>query len=154
MTAVLELDGLDIFAPGPAGPRPLVLGSTLSVGRGEAVGLVGESGSGKTLTVRAVAGLLPDGFTTGGTIRIQGQDVADLGSRELRELRARRLGMTSAASTRCSRRPATSTSSTAWGSARTPRPRPPPACKPPRPVSTRPPDRPAACCPGCPVTAA
>ncbi|SFR83400.1 peptide/nickel transport system ATP-binding protein [Agromyces sp. CF514] len=90
---ILEIDGLDVFAPAPTGPRQLVFASSLEVARGEAVGLVGESGSGKTLTVRAVAGLLPDGFTTGGTIRIDGQDVAAMGRREVRDLRARRLGM-------------------------------------------------------------
>ncbi|HEY8588564.1 MAG TPA: ABC transporter ATP-binding protein [Naasia sp.] len=88
--SVLEIADLDIFAPGP---RQLVFGSTLSVGRGEAVGLVGESGSGKTLTVRAIAGLLPDGFTTAGTIRIDGQDLGTMSPRALRELRARRIGM-------------------------------------------------------------
>ncbi|KRA24927.1 ABC transporter ATP-binding protein [Microbacterium sp. Root61] len=91
--SVLEITGLDIFAPGPDGPRQLVFDSTLSVGRGEAVGLVGESGSGKTLTVRAVAGLLPDEFTTVGTIRIEGQDLGEMTGRALRDLRARRLGM-------------------------------------------------------------
>jgi len=93
MTPVLEIDALDIFAPDPGGPRQLVFGSTLSIGKGEAVGLVGESGSGKTLTVRAVAGLLPDGFTTRGMIRIDGEDIADLSPRALRDLRAHRLGM-------------------------------------------------------------
>ncbi|MGN8553214.1 UNVERIFIED_CONTAM: ABC transporter ATP-binding protein [Microbacterium sp. SLM126] len=88
--AVLEIQGLDIFAPGP---RQLVFGSSLSVGRGEAVGLVGESGSGKTLTVRAVAGLLPDGFTTAGAIRIDGEDVGSMSTRALRDVRARRIGM-------------------------------------------------------------
>ncbi|MFF2493438.1 nickel ABC transporter ATP-binding protein NikE [Agromyces sp. NPDC058064] len=92
-TPVLELAGLDIFAPGPAGPRQLVFDSTLSVARGEAVGLVGESGSGKTLTVRAVAGLLPEGFTTSGAIRIDGQELGAMRPRELRALRARRIGM-------------------------------------------------------------
>ncbi len=90
---VLEIAGLDIYAPSGAGARQLVFDSTLSVGRGEAVGLVGESGSGKTLTVRAVAGLLPDGFTTSGRIRIDGQNLDAMSPRALRELRARRMGM-------------------------------------------------------------
>ncbi|WP_157007458.1 nickel ABC transporter ATP-binding protein NikE [Agromyces laixinhei] len=90
---VLEVTGLDIFAPGSEGPRRLVFDTTLSVGRGEAVGLVGESGSGKTLTVRAVAGLLPDGFTTSGTIRIDGQELGSMSPAALRALRARRIGM-------------------------------------------------------------
>ena len=90
---ILEITGLDVFAPSPRGARQLVFDSTLTVGKGEAVGLVGESGSGKTLTVRAVAGLLPEGFTTAGTIRIDGQDLSTMSTRALRDLRARRLGM-------------------------------------------------------------
>ncbi|MEF3403784.1 ABC transporter ATP-binding protein [Agromyces sp. CCNWLW203] len=90
---LLEIAGLDIYAPSGVGTRQLVFDSTLSVDRGEAVGLVGESGSGKTLTVRAVAGLLPDGFTTSGAIRIDGQDLGSMNARALRELRARRMGM-------------------------------------------------------------
>lgn len=92
-TPVLEIAGLDIFAPTPDGPRQLVFDSTLSVKKGEAVGLVGESGSGKTLTVRAVAGLLPDSFTSNGTIAVEGRDLAGLDGPDLRGLRARRLGM-------------------------------------------------------------
>ncbi|KJL32309.1 nickel ABC transporter ATP-binding protein NikE [Microbacterium azadirachtae] len=90
---VLEIADLDIFAPGADGPRQLVFGSSLSVQRGQAIGLVGESGSGKTLTVRAVAGLLPEGFGTSGTIRIDGQDLSTMTPRALRDLRAHRLGM-------------------------------------------------------------
>ncbi|UOR00466.1 ABC transporter ATP-binding protein [Leucobacter allii] len=90
MTApVLALEALSIRTP----DRALVHDCTLEVGAGEAVGLVGESGSGKTLSVRAVAGLLPAGFTTGGAVRILGRDIAELPTGELRELRARRIGM-------------------------------------------------------------
>lgn len=87
--AVLELEALSVASP----QRTLVHDCTLSVARGEAVGLVGESGSGKTLSVRAVAGLLPDGFDIGGTVRLFGEDLSRLSPRDLRELRATRVGM-------------------------------------------------------------
>ncbi|GAA1963406.1 ABC transporter ATP-binding protein [Agromyces allii] len=92
---VLELDRVSIATPAPAGGsgRTLVHDCTLQVHAGEALGLVGESGSGKTLSTRAVAGLLPEGFTVGGTIRIDGDDVSLLPPARLREVRARRLGM-------------------------------------------------------------
>lgn len=92
-TPVLELQGLEIAMPTPDGSRTLVHDCTLDVALGESVGLVGESGSGKTLSVRAIAGLLPETFTTGGTIRVEGQDLAALDGRGRRELRALRIGM-------------------------------------------------------------
>ncbi|MGI9822910.1 nickel ABC transporter ATP-binding protein NikE [Agromyces sp. Marseille-Q5079] len=90
---VLELQGVSIATSAATGSRTLVHDATLSVHAGEAVGLVGESGSGKTLSTRAVAGLLPDGFSVGGTIRIDGEDVSLMPAARLREVRARRIGM-------------------------------------------------------------
>ncbi|WP_062298727.1 ABC transporter ATP-binding protein [Demequina maris] len=87
---VLELEQLAVATP--AG-RTLVHDCTLAVRAGETLGLVGESGSGKTLSTRAVAGLLPSGFRSTGAIRIDGHDIASLPARDLRDLRARRLGM-------------------------------------------------------------
>ncbi|TFB12573.1 ATP-binding cassette domain-containing protein, partial [Filobacillus milosensis] len=84
---------LEIGMPTPDGPRTLVHDCTLDVALGESVGLVGESGSGKTLSVRAIAGLLPESFTTAGTIRVEGKDLASLDERGRRELRALRIGM-------------------------------------------------------------
>jgi len=91
--AVLELHKLGIAMPTRDGLRPLVRDCTLSVAAGEAVGLVGESGSGKTLSVRAIAGLLPADFVTTGTVAIEGRDLAELDPRELHAVRARRIGM-------------------------------------------------------------
>ncbi|MBD7995753.1 ABC transporter ATP-binding protein [Arthrobacter sp. Sa2CUA1] len=90
---VLELDHISITAPGINGSHTLVHDCTLHVRAGEALGLVGESGSGKTLSARAVAGLLPDGFTVGGSIRVDGEDISALGPKQLRDVRARRIGM-------------------------------------------------------------
>lgn len=92
-TPVLELRGLKIGMPTPEGPRTLVHDCTLDVALGESVGLVGESGSGKTLSVRAIAGLLPASFAVSGAITVEGQDLATLDERGRRELRAHRIGM-------------------------------------------------------------
>lgn len=86
---VLEIDRLSIAAP----HRTLVHECSLSVAKRESVGLVGESGSGKTLSVRAVAGLLPDDFEVSGNIRLFGEDLAQLSQRDARDMRARRIGM-------------------------------------------------------------
>jgi peptide/nickel transport system ATP-binding protein len=71
----------------------LVHGVDLAVRPGEAVGVVGESGSGKTLTCRALLGILPAGTeVTGGSVLIDGIDLAHADERAWRGVRGRRLG--------------------------------------------------------------
>jgi oligopeptide transport system ATP-binding protein len=59
---------------------------SLTIGKGETLGLVGESGSGKTTLARLVLRLLP---LTSGAIRIGGLDVHGSDRRRLRDLRRR-----------------------------------------------------------------
>lgn len=59
-------------------------GVNLTLQRGEVVGLVGESGSGKSTLGRALLGLVP---ATDGVIDFEGDDVAKLSKRALREHR-------------------------------------------------------------------
>ncbi|MFF5897888.1 ABC transporter ATP-binding protein [Streptomyces argenteolus] len=90
---LLVVDGLRVAATaGRDGPVPILDGVSLTVGRGECVGIVGESGSGKSLAMRAVAGLLPAGTAvTGGAVRIAGEEVLELTSRARHALRGRRV---------------------------------------------------------------
>ncbi|MFJ2865703.1 ABC transporter ATP-binding protein [Kitasatospora sp. NPDC087314] len=71
----------------PDTARPVLDGVDLTVRAGETVALVGESGSGKSLTSRSVLGLLPDGATTEGTVRVNGEDVLTMTPERLRDLR-------------------------------------------------------------------
>ncbi|POX67983.1 ABC transporter ATP-binding protein [Microbacterium sp. Ru50] len=91
MTAsVLTIEDLSLEAVTATGPRPLVAGVSLDVGRGRALGIVGESGSGKSLTMLATMGLLPEGVrVTSGRILLDGRDVTALTDRELRSSRGR-----------------------------------------------------------------
>ncbi|GAA1612937.1 ABC transporter ATP-binding protein [Actinoplanes couchii] len=68
--------------------REIVHGVTFDLEPGGVVGIVGESGSGKTLTCRAALGILPEGFTvSGGSISLDGHDVASLSSKQWTALR-------------------------------------------------------------------
>lgn len=61
-------------------------GVSLTLGRGETLGLVGESGCGKSTLGRALLRLVP---TTSGSIRFDGVDITTLGEGPLRTLRPR-----------------------------------------------------------------
>ena len=59
---------------------------------GSRLGLVGESGSGKTMTAKAIAGLLPDETKVSGSVVFGGQNLLELGDRELAKIRGKRIG--------------------------------------------------------------
>lgn len=73
--------------------RLLVENCTLTVGRGEVVGLFGESGSGKSLSARAVADLLPAGLSSAGTTLVDGTALSELSRSERTSFRAHHIGM-------------------------------------------------------------
>jgi energy-coupling factor transporter ATP-binding protein EcfA2 len=63
-------------------------GVSLTLARGDSLGLVGESGSGKTIAALALMGLLPPGARAAGRIGFDGQDLLRLDERALCRLRA------------------------------------------------------------------
>ncbi|WP_367652418.1 dipeptide ABC transporter ATP-binding protein [Intrasporangium sp.] len=85
---VLEIDDLVVEFPGRFGQPSFraVDHVSLTVHRGEVLGLVGESGSGKSTVGRCVVGLQKP---TSGTVRLGGQVVSGLSDRELKPLRSR-----------------------------------------------------------------
>lgn len=88
MHDLLSISRLSIAIDLPDAPVLPVRDVSLTVRPGETVGLVGESGCGKTLTCLSVLGLLKRPVrVAGGTIRLQGRDLADPAERAFRHQR-------------------------------------------------------------------
>ncbi len=69
-------------------------GASFSVAAGETLGIVGESGCGKTMTLRALVRLLPrTAKVIGGSVQFEGEDLAQLEEKRLREIRGRSIAM-------------------------------------------------------------
>ena len=90
----LELENLSVTYRVGGEPRLVLRDVSLRIERGQAYGLVGESGCGKSTAALAIARYLPDnGAVQGGTVRLDGADVMQLGPEALRQMRAQRLSM-------------------------------------------------------------
>jgi peptide/nickel transport system ATP-binding protein len=90
----LEVRNLRTHFATRAGVVKAVDDVSFTVARGEVLGLVGESGCGKTVTGFSIIGLVdPPGRITDGSILYQGQDLAKLTERQMRDLRGNRIAM-------------------------------------------------------------
>ena len=92
---LLVVDGLTIDARTPTGLRRVLDGVGFTLGREETLCLAGESGSGKSLTALALMRLLPMASlrVAGGSIRLDGRELAGLSERAFRPLRGRDIAM-------------------------------------------------------------
>jgi len=75
------------------GSNEVVRSVSLTLDRGEVLGLVGESGSGKSVTSLAILGLLDPAARVEGSIRWQGQELLSLTNRDLRSIRGREIAI-------------------------------------------------------------
>jgi oligopeptide/dipeptide ABC transporter ATP-binding protein len=89
---LLRVRGLTVRYPGME--RLALMGLDLDVMPGEGVAIVGESGSGKSTAALAATRLLDPAAAIDATeLSFEGQDLLRMSGRELRSVRARRIGM-------------------------------------------------------------
>ena len=91
--SLLQVEGLRVRLPTPAGPATIVDGIDYRVEPGEVFGIAGESGSGKTMSVLALMGLLPQGAAVEGRATFDGRDLLSLSQGQLRRICGRELAM-------------------------------------------------------------
>ncbi|MCG6943563.1 MAG: dipeptide/oligopeptide/nickel ABC transporter permease/ATP-binding protein [Thiohalocapsa sp.] len=89
--SLLAVQDLGVRFAGAAGPVPAVAGVSFRLNAGECVAVVGESGCGKTLTALSLLGLLPEGASQVGSVRLAGRELMALDGAALRDLRGRRI---------------------------------------------------------------
>ncbi|MGO4405615.1 dipeptide ABC transporter ATP-binding protein [Bosea sp. RAF48] len=92
---ILRIENLSVALPAGLDRSHAVQALSLDVHRRQIVCVVGESGSGKSVTASAVMRLLPEKVLriTGGTIRLEGEDIAAASPSRLCELRGNRMAM-------------------------------------------------------------
>ena len=93
MSALLEVEGLRVRLPTPAGFATVVDGVDYHVEPAQVFGVAGESGSGKTMSMLALLGLLPAGAVVEGRAEFGGKDLLRLDGRALRAVSGRDIGM-------------------------------------------------------------
>ncbi len=95
MPKLLEVRDLRVRFDGEAGPVRVVRGVGFDLERGATLGIVGESGSGKSVTALSVMRLLPKpaGVIEGGSVLLEGRDLAALTPAEMAKVRGNRISM-------------------------------------------------------------
>jgi oligopeptide/dipeptide ABC transporter ATP-binding protein len=83
---LLIIEDMNVSFATPRGNLKAVRNVSLSLPKGESLGVVGESGSGKTVLSRATMGLLPSTANRTGVIKYRGEVISELNPVEVRNL--------------------------------------------------------------------
>ncbi len=86
---ILEISDLKVSFETPDGIVEAVKGLSLSIAKGECLGVVGESGSGKSQTFLAAFGLAAENASVSGSVKFQGREILGMTRKELDGIRGR-----------------------------------------------------------------
>lgn len=92
---VLQIENLQTHFFTDRGQIPAVDGVTITVNKGEVVGIVGESGCGKSVTSLSVMKLVPNppGKIVGGKIKFKGEALVPADEKRMRDIRGNEIAM-------------------------------------------------------------
>ena len=92
---LLDVDDLSVTLFTEDGELPAIRSLSFVMRTGETLAVVGESGCGKSMTALSIMGLLPQppAKIVGGSIRLEGTDLAQLSRDEMRAYRGSKIGM-------------------------------------------------------------
>jgi len=91
---LLEIENLSVAFPSKNGMVRAVDGVSMTLEKGEVLGIVGESGSGKSVSMLALMGLVPyPGRVTADRLSFEGRDLKSLSERERRALTGKDVAM-------------------------------------------------------------
>ncbi|QYN39601.1 ABC transporter ATP-binding protein [Pseudonocardia sp. DSM 110487] len=90
---LLQVDDLRCHIPTPRGLLRAVDGVTLTLERGQTLGIAGESGSGKSILVRTIMGIAPRAAEISGGVHFGGVDLRALSVQKARTYLGRHIAM-------------------------------------------------------------
>ncbi|HWA00992.1 MAG TPA: ABC transporter ATP-binding protein [Caulobacterales bacterium] len=90
--SVLEVDGLSVSFERPDGVVEAVNAVSLTISKGECLGIAGESGAGKSQALLAPFRLGPAAARVSGSVKLQGAELLGMSAPEMEDVRGKRVG--------------------------------------------------------------